>query len=209
VLAWAGQQTGEPYVYGANGPDAWDCSSFTQAAYRQAGLSMPRTAGAQRDWLAAGAGTRIPPGQERPGDLIFWDSYLGPNAIGHVVIVKDPTTRTTVEAKSTRAGVGTFTYRYTGHSIFEIWRPGTPTGEPDDHAGTRERTSSPVRRDVARPSDAADHTPSPYFAHGRLDGTLDPLRQKLALLAQHRPDLYARLADHFDVTATLMTSPGG
>lgn len=128
VLAWAGQQAGEPYVYGANGPDAWDCSSFTQTAYRQAGVSLPRTAGAQRDWLAAGAGTRIPPGQERPGDLIFWDSYLGPNAIGHVVIVKDPATRATVEAKSTRAGVGTFTYRYTGHSVFEIWRPGTPTG---------------------------------------------------------------------------------
>ncbi|KGN41051.1 peptidoglycan DD-metalloendopeptidase family protein [Knoellia aerolata] len=131
VLAWAGQQAGEPYVYGANGPDAWDCSSFTQAAYRQAAVSLPRTAGAQRDWLAAGGGTRIPPGQERPGDLIFWDSYLGPNAIGHVVIVANPARRTTVEAKSTRAGVGTFTYSYTGHSIFEIWRPGTPI------AGTR------------------------------------------------------------------------
>ncbi len=60
-----------------------------------------------------------------------------------------------------------------------------------------------VRRDIGSAvRDAADHTASPYFAHGRLDGTLDPLRQKLALLAQHRPDLYARLADHFDVTAT-------
>lgn len=60
-----------------------------------------------------------------------------------------------------------------------------------------------VRRDVAGAvRDAADHTPSPYFAHGRLDGTLDPLRQKLALLAQRRPDLHARLADHFDVTGT-------
>ena len=59
-----------------------------------------------------------------------------------------------------------------------------------------------VRRDVARAvEDAADHTPSPYFAHGRLDGTLDPLRQKLALLAQRRPALHARLADHFNVTA--------
>ena len=127
VLAWAGQQAGDQYVFGANGPNAWDCSSFTQAAYRHIGLTLPRTAGAQRDWLAAGRGTRIPPGQERPGDLIFWDSYLGPNAIGHVVIVKEPATRTTIEAKSTRAGVGTFTYRYTGHTIFEIWRPGTPT----------------------------------------------------------------------------------
>jgi hypothetical protein len=60
-----------------------------------------------------------------------------------------------------------------------------------------------VRRDVARAvRDAADHTASAYFAHGRLDGTLDPLRQKLALLAQRRPDLHAKLADHFDVSAT-------
>ena len=60
-----------------------------------------------------------------------------------------------------------------------------------------------VQRDVALAvRDAADHTPSPYFAHGRLDGTPDPLRQKLALLAQRRPDLHAKLADHFDVTVT-------
>ena len=60
-----------------------------------------------------------------------------------------------------------------------------------------------VRRDIGSAvRDAADHTASPYFAHGRLDGTLDPLRQKLALLAQRRPDLHAKLADHFDVTAT-------
>jgi len=60
-----------------------------------------------------------------------------------------------------------------------------------------------VRRDIGSAvRDAADHTPSPHFAHGRLDGTLDPLRQKLALLAQRRPDLHARLADHFDVSVT-------
>ena len=60
-----------------------------------------------------------------------------------------------------------------------------------------------VRRDIGSAvRDAADHTPSPYFAHGRLDGTLAPLHQKLALLAQRRPDLHAKLADHFDVTVT-------
>ena len=130
VLAWAGQQSGKPYVYGANGPHAWDCSSFTQAAYRRAGLNLPRTAGAQRDWLAAGHGSRVPPGSERPGDLIFFDSYLGPNAIGHVVIVADPKTRTTIEAKNPRNGVGGFPYTLTGHALLEIWRPSAPTGGP-------------------------------------------------------------------------------
>ena len=60
-----------------------------------------------------------------------------------------------------------------------------------------------IRRDVGRAvRDAADHTPSPNFAHGRLDGALAPLRQRLAMLAQGRPDLHAELADHFDVTVT-------
>ena len=131
MLAWARAQAGEPYVFGANGPDAWDCSSFTQAAYRQAGITMPRTAGAQRDWLAAGNGHQVPLGSEQPGDLIFWDSYLGPNTIGHVVIVADPTTQTTLEAKNTRSGVGSFSYAGAkDHHLVEVWRVGNLTQEP-------------------------------------------------------------------------------
>ena len=59
-------------------------------AYAHIGVKMPRTATAQRAWLAAGHGTRIQPGHEKPGDLIFWDSYLGPNQIGHVMIIWNP-----------------------------------------------------------------------------------------------------------------------
>ena len=112
-------------MFGANGPDAWDCSSFTQHAYAQIGLRMPRTAAAQRNWLAAGNGYRVPPGTEQPGDLIFWDSYLGPARIGHVMIVWNPATRTTIEARSSRTGVGRFSYSGgPAHSIYEIWRVG-------------------------------------------------------------------------------------
>ena len=108
---------------GAAGPTTWDCSSFTQAAYAQIGVKMPRTATAQRAWLAAGNGTRIQPGQEKPGDLIFWDSYLGPNQIGHVMIIWNPASKTTIEARGTRAGVGHFSYANgPSHHIFEIWR---------------------------------------------------------------------------------------
>ena len=127
VLAWAAGHVGEPYVYGAAGPRAWDCSSFARGAYRAVGVGLPRTARAQHDWLAAGHGRRVALGQERPGDLIFIDSYLGPNVIGHVMIVWDPVTRTTIEAHSTRTGVGHFTYTPTGRSIFEVWRVGGGT----------------------------------------------------------------------------------
>ena len=132
MLAWAHDQAGEPYVFGANGPDAWDCSSFTQTALAQVGLTAPRTAAAQRDWLAAGNGYRVALGQERAGDMIFWDSYLGPDRIGHVMFVADPTTQTTIEARSRRHGTGTFTYSSgPQHSRFEIWRIGDLTdGHP-------------------------------------------------------------------------------
>ncbi len=125
MLAWGHAQAGEPYVFGANGPDAWDCSSFTQTALAQVGISAPRTAAAQRDWLAAGNGHRIQAGQERAGDLVFWDSYLGPDRIGHVLFVADPTTQTTIEARSRRHGVGSFSYANgPKHHRFEIWRVG-------------------------------------------------------------------------------------
>ena len=125
VLAWAKDHDGDSYRIGATGPNVWDCSSFTQAAYAKIGIRMPRLASAQRSWLAAGNGIRIRPGQERPGDLIFWDSYLGPNQIGHVMIVWNPANKTTIEARGTRAGVGRFGYANgPRHRIFEIWRVG-------------------------------------------------------------------------------------
>jgi cell wall-associated NlpC family hydrolase len=125
VLAWAQGQDGDSYRMGGAGPNVWDCSSFTQVAFAQIGIRMPRLASAQRSWLAAGNGIRIRPGHERPGDLIFWDSYLGPNQIGHVMIVWNPANKTTIEARSTRAGVGYFSYANgPHHHIFEIWRVG-------------------------------------------------------------------------------------
>lgn len=129
VLVWASAHMGQPYRMGAAGPDAWDCSSFTQAAYAQVGVQLPRTAQQQRDWLAAGHGTSITPGNEQSADLIFWDSYLGPNVIGHVVLVDDPTQRRTVEAHNTRAGTGYFTY-HQDHQRYEIWRPHLPGLNP-------------------------------------------------------------------------------
>jgi hypothetical protein len=123
VLAFAVAQLGEPYVYGASGPDAWDCSGFTRAAFAQIGVVLPRTAAAQQSWVAAGNGFEVPLGQERPGDLIFTDSYLGPNRVGHVMIVFDPTRRLTIEAGGSH--VGHYDYGYwTGHHLFSIWRVG-------------------------------------------------------------------------------------
>ena len=67
VIAYARAQIGKPYVWGATGPDAFDCSGLTMMAYRAAGITIPRTS--QRQWAA---GPRVPPGQEQPGDLVFF-----------------------------------------------------------------------------------------------------------------------------------------
>lgn len=129
AVGWAEKQVGHAYRFGANGPDAWDSSSFVQAAYKEAGVHLPRTAQQQRAWLADGHGTRVRPGDERPGDLIFEDSYLGPNKIGFVMVVTDPQSQRAVAARTPTLAISYATYAGAQHSkhIFEVWRPNTPT----------------------------------------------------------------------------------
>ncbi|WP_430407198.1 C40 family peptidase (plasmid) [Janibacter sp. G349] len=124
-MAFALEQDGDTYVMGGNGPDQWDCSGLTSRAYSEVGIDMPRTAQGQRDWLAQGNGKRIKPGDERPGDLLFWNSYLGPERIGHVAMVLDPKKKSTIDARSRAEGVGRFSYAGASTKpIFEIWRVG-------------------------------------------------------------------------------------
>ncbi|MEU5636849.1 NlpC/P60 family protein [Streptomyces rishiriensis] len=67
ALAFARAQVGRPCVWGATGPESYDCSSLTQAAWRAAGVTLPRTAIDQ-----AKAFTRISLADLRPGDLVFF-----------------------------------------------------------------------------------------------------------------------------------------
>jgi cell wall-associated NlpC family hydrolase len=60
---------GAPYVWGASGPNAFDCSGLTSYAYHHAGLRLPRTAAAQ-----AGAVRHIPRAQMLRGDLVFFSN---------------------------------------------------------------------------------------------------------------------------------------
>ncbi|WP_299449606.1 peptidoglycan DD-metalloendopeptidase family protein [uncultured Serinicoccus sp.] len=131
MLAFAAGQEGDSYILGAGGPDAWDCSSLTQTAMAQIGITAPRTAQAQRDWLAMGNGFRVPLDQAQPGDLFFFDSYLGPHTIGHVGFVWDPASYTSIEAANPAKGVGFFSYEHAlDNNIFEIWRLGNIDDNP-------------------------------------------------------------------------------
>ncbi|MCI4042431.1 C40 family peptidase [Streptomyces sp. TRM75563] len=68
----AKSRVGMPYVWGATGPNSFDCSGLTSWAFRQAGVSLPRTSQAQ-----ANAGTRVNSlGALKPGDLIIMRTDL-------------------------------------------------------------------------------------------------------------------------------------
>ncbi|MGW1614158.1 NlpC/P60 family protein [Streptomyces sp. NPDC002285] len=75
AISYAYSKLGSPYVWGATGPNAFDCSGLTQAAYRSAGLSLPRTTYAQID-----AGRRVSRSELLPGDLVFF--YSGISHVG-------------------------------------------------------------------------------------------------------------------------------
>ncbi|MFA1550773.1 C40 family peptidase [Actinomadura chokoriensis] len=106
AIAYARAQLGKPYVWGATGPRAFDCSGLTYAAYRAAGIGIPRVSGAQ--WRH---GPRVPNGQEQPGDLVFFNSGPGtttrnPGHVGLVIgggkMIAAPHTGTVVQVQSYR-----------------------------------------------------------------------------------------------------------
>ncbi|MEV7072887.1 NlpC/P60 family protein [Streptomyces sp. NPDC093990] len=67
ALAFARAQIGKPYVWGATGPDSYDCSGLTQAAWKAAGVDLPRVTYDQ-----VNAGTTVSLADAQPGDLVFF-----------------------------------------------------------------------------------------------------------------------------------------
>jgi peptidoglycan DL-endopeptidase CwlO len=72
VLATARKQLGKPYRYGSTGPSSFDCSGFTMFVWRAAGVSIPRTSGAQYGSLP-----HVPLSKARVGDLVYSPGHIG------------------------------------------------------------------------------------------------------------------------------------
>jgi cell wall-associated NlpC family hydrolase len=72
VIAFAEAQVGKYYSYGASGPDAYDCSGLTMAAWAQAGVHLPHSSAEQYNY-----GTHVAYSDLQPGDLIFLYSPIG------------------------------------------------------------------------------------------------------------------------------------
>jgi cell wall-associated NlpC family hydrolase len=67
AITYALAQVGKPYVWGATGPDSYDCSGLVQRSYAMAGVALPRTSREQ-----ARVGTAVDLPELLPGDLLFW-----------------------------------------------------------------------------------------------------------------------------------------
>lgn len=92
LVKTAATKLGKPYVFGAEGPNAFDCSGLMQWAYAQHGLKLPRVTGDQ-----VRVGQAIAKGMWQPGDLVFssWDgkphSHVGMYAGDNKIIVAPST----------------------------------------------------------------------------------------------------------------------
>lgn len=80
-------QQGAPYVWGAEGPDSFDCSGLAVYAYRQMGVSLPHHTGALWE-----AGPQVSRSELRPGDLVFTSSHHMGLYVGNGQMVHAPQT---------------------------------------------------------------------------------------------------------------------
>jgi cell wall-associated NlpC family hydrolase len=100
AIAAARTRLGDPYVWGATGPDSFDCSGLTQWAYARAGIELPRVANEQ--WYA---GPHPSLNALEPGDLLFYATDLSDPVtihhvtlyIGHGMMIAAPHTGTDVQ----------------------------------------------------------------------------------------------------------------
>ena len=83
---------GRPYVWGATGPDRFDCSGLVLWAYARAGVHLPRTTYQQID-----QGVPVARSQVRPGDLVFPHTGHVQMAIGGGLVVEAPQPGSTVQ----------------------------------------------------------------------------------------------------------------
>ncbi|MGH3498271.1 MAG: NlpC/P60 family protein [Nocardioidaceae bacterium] len=78
AIAFAQAQIGKPYVWGAAGPDSWDCSGLTMGSWAAAGVYLPHYAASQYESTTPISSTDL-----QPGDLVFWGTSSDPASIYH------------------------------------------------------------------------------------------------------------------------------
>lgn len=77
VVNYAYKFLGKPYVYGAAGPNAFDCSGLTQYVFSHFGINISRTT-----YTQVGEGTKVKRSDLKPGDLVFFDTQGSTSHVG-------------------------------------------------------------------------------------------------------------------------------
>lgn len=121
AIAFALAQVGKPYVWGATGPDSWDCSGLTQAACRAGGVNITRTTATQINDGQSALGQPL-----QPGMLILPDSGHVILYIGNGQIVEAPE-----PGKNVRRGPN---YAHNPFGVRSVMPPGDPA--PADASGS-------------------------------------------------------------------------
>ena len=104
AVAYAWNALGAPYQYGAAGPDSYDCSGLTMAAWSAAGYSLPHNTNAQLN-----ATHRINRGDLQPGDLVFYYNtghvgiYIGNGTVIHAPTEGEPVQKAGVDSMPANA----------------------------------------------------------------------------------------------------------
>jgi hypothetical protein len=122
ALAWAMTQKGKRYIWGGTGPDGYDCSGLTQAAWKYAGVTLPR-----RSQEQANAGTVVPLSQAQPGDLVTYSYPEGasnPAPGNHVALYVNPSTVFAASTTGTPIGLAPIDAAH----VYRVIRPGSGVG---------------------------------------------------------------------------------
>lgn len=151
AVSYARAQLGKPYVYGATGPGSYDCSGLTQAAWRAAGVSIPRTSGAQWSGL-----TRVSASAVQPGDLVVY------NGAGHVAlyigggqIIEAPRPGKSIQTAPWRSG-------WYASNFVGVVRPAGATAVAEQAAPKAERVAPAAPKKESAPPRAETKTSGRY-----------------------------------------------
>jgi peptidoglycan DL-endopeptidase CwlO len=106
AIAFAYAQLGDRYVYGAAGPNSWDCSGLTMGAWGAAGVSLPHSSRAQYS-----SGRKVSRSELQPGDLVFFYSpishvglYVGDGQMIHASNPSKPVALVSIDSSGPYAG---------------------------------------------------------------------------------------------------------
>lgn len=130
AVAYTVRQIGKPYVWGAEGPDSFDCSGLTSQAWSAAGRGIPRTS--QEQWKEL---PKVPVSALRPGDLVIYFPkathvalYIGD---GLVVQAPRPGTKVKVSPLASNPLLGAVRPDPGGAPLSAYTRPELPEGARD------------------------------------------------------------------------------